>query len=725
MSTFDQFGIEWFTATGEQGLIPQSRFDTDDYRWSRLIRDVRGGYEVTAIVSFDGVSSGGHMALKHWGPNHTSPCGHQEDGDCCCWYDCGIRDNGDIQTQIERPHPSNSNWTCTECTESNIGVGMDGNTIGLKWLVYPVIQGGSADNGGIRLKMWRSVNALSGPGGTPANNWVLVYDIVDDQTRDILADYNSPNDHDIEMRISDTDTADTYGGGLHYRKVLPSDVYGGGTGGGQPGGGGGPGPAPGETPPASNTDLKLFLSGGSENTNHKTSLGGLQSSHEFLGTEAHQILDRVDRNELNTGMDDYHMLYLQNTNQVRTYTDIFLFVYQNTISPFDQILIGLANAGKNSEEPALAFDTDVPAGPVVFTAAETPTQGLMIPSLGPNERWGIWIKRTVNPGAQIHAANIAKIAIDFSSSNLPSEPNVPPIPPTDPPDPDPGSQTNFTVCVFGDMGCSSRFQSSYNRAKARNPIKFLMNGDLGYDNRQECWIDIVEDERSKIIISIGNHDWNEDESQPSTLNATMSFGNFPSTSFYSTTFNNVGIIVLNSESEPHEDPQFSLMEQQLINMSNNSAIEWIFVMHHRPLYGTESHHPNEEEVVEKWHPLWDKYKVDAVITSHNHNKGASKLLRFNDNPEEGPANPIVVQEGGTYSYNRGLVEHGILFWYESAGGRSLRDFDASKIYYDDFINDNDFGYTAIDFSNNGHTATFKHFSRTDQLLYSCSLTHRD
>jgi Calcineurin-like phosphoesterase len=218
--TTDARGIVWFVATGQQGVIPQTRNESTDKRWSGNVSNVsQFGYEITSIFSFEGVSGDGHFALKHWGPNHSGDCGHSEGGDCCCWYDTGIRSNGDIQLQIERPHPSNEDFDATT-TMNNIGSGMDGKTIGLKWLIYPRTPGGSADNGGIRLKMWVDTSGLMN--GRPQNQWRLVYDIVD--SGQIMGDYPNPNfEHDLENRVSDTDEVTSYGGGLHWRKLIAGD----------------------------------------------------------------------------------------------------------------------------------------------------------------------------------------------------------------------------------------------------------------------------------------------------------------------------------------------------------------------------------------------------------------------------------------------------------------------------------------------------------------------
>ena len=767
MVQIDGYGLEWTTATGEQGVIDQSRNEPTDKRWSELINGAKAGYEVIAICTFNGCNSSSHMALKMWGPNHSGSCGYQESGDCCCWYDLGIRYNGDVQTQIEREHPNNHTWTCTECTMSNIGMVMDGNTIGLRWLIYPLVPNGSAANGGIRFLMWVSTNALLA--GVPRNNWVLVMDVIDNATRDILdtsdwalsgrPSYNAPSDHDIEMRVSDTDTVDTYGGGLHYRLMRPSDVYGGGSG----GGGGGTTACPagqckdpvttqcraiaqGEfvdsngfcvysgPPPASNTDIRLFLSGGTTNTDVKKSLGGNVSSQEVLGTESHQFMERVSSQELSAGLTDYHLVYIKNVNQIRSYNNIRIFFYHNTINPFDTLLIGLAAAGKGNEEMPLAFDVDVPPN-VTFTASQDNMQGLYIPTLAPNQYYGMWIKRAVNSGSPVHHANVAKIAIDFTPSEIPSEPNVPPpeepcpegthrdpdtqqCVPDDPNIPPPTDIVNFVMAVIGDMNCSSHFTNNWRRLTARNPVKILTTGDLGADCGQDCWIPIVNSWRDKFIITFGNHDYSI-ECQPETRNATYEFARL-STSYYSITFNNVGVLVMNANIDNESGTVASELETLLQQLSNNPAVEWIFVTHHFPMYGSESNHSNDETTRNFWHPKFDQYKVDAVFNGHNHNKQASKLIRYNSSNSD---NPIVTQSGGTYSYNRATPNHGVLFWQDGTGGQSRYSISGQASYVD-WQMDDIYGYTMIEFSDNGHKATFRSYDENDNLLYTASITHR-
>ena len=218
----DKNGLRWMVATGNQSVHGQSRKQTGDFRWSKNYDNVSDyGFEATGIFSFSGVKSDGHWALKHWGGNHTSPCPHKEGGECCCWYDTGIRSNGDVQLEIERPHPHNEEFKAT-VLKTNIGKAMNGNTIGLKWLIYPIKVGGNADDGsGIKLKMWCDIDPLDSS-GNPKNNWELCYDIID--KGQILGDYVGPSTQEIESRNSDTDSTTTWKGGIHVRLCRAGDT---------------------------------------------------------------------------------------------------------------------------------------------------------------------------------------------------------------------------------------------------------------------------------------------------------------------------------------------------------------------------------------------------------------------------------------------------------------------------------------------------------------------
>ena len=205
--------------------------------------------------------------MKHWGPNHSGDCGYTESGDCCCWYDTGIRSNGDVQLQTERPHPSNHDFSLTTNATNgpkymnNIGKSMNGNSSVLKWRVHPVTPGGTADSGGIHLMMWADIDPV-GTDGKPKNGWKLVYNFID--TGQVLGDYTSPSEHDCEVRNSGTNSRTAFGGGLHWRKLQAGDTLQWGTGGGvtQPP----PTQPPPTQPPPSGTAFKIISWGDNDTT---------------------------------------------------------------------------------------------------------------------------------------------------------------------------------------------------------------------------------------------------------------------------------------------------------------------------------------------------------------------------------------------------------------------------------------------------------------------------
>ena len=223
----DSNGIKWLFAHGTQTTIAQSRDNPGDHRWSHDTNGAGKGYEFTWICTPSGVTGGtggssGHTALKHGGPNHSGDCGggYSEGGTCCCWYDIGIRANGDLQFQIERPHPSNSDFDGHPLFD-NVGHEMEGHSTGLKIIAYPHITGGTAENGGIHIKFYINSDALTS--GVPNNNWRLAADIFD--TGQILGDgYDWPDYQELEVRNSDTDESGFFHDSCYFRFLTDADL---------------------------------------------------------------------------------------------------------------------------------------------------------------------------------------------------------------------------------------------------------------------------------------------------------------------------------------------------------------------------------------------------------------------------------------------------------------------------------------------------------------------
>ena len=78
------------------------------------------------------------------------------------------------------------------------------------------------------------------------------------------------------------------------------------------------------------------------------------------------------------------------------------------------------------------------------------------------------------------------------------------------------------------------------------------------------------------------------------------------------------------------DPkQYEFAVNDLKKAANDTSIDWIFVMMHKPIYPTPSKQFSEFIIREKYQPIFDEYDVDLVLQAHNHFYDRILLLKFN------------------------------------------------------------------------------------------------
>lgn len=146
-------------------------------------------------------------------------------------------------------------------------------------------------------------------------------------------------------------------------------------------------------------NLKYYYSGvaNSSNSDPAQSIGGVKSSVELSSTALNNLFDNVTGDEAISGYDEYRLLYFQNTD---TDVDGLLAPVVAWIvaqpSGMDQIEIGLANAGKNLIETAIANDHTEPVG-VDWYAPSAKAGGIELPGAPylENDFIGIWFHRIV------------------------------------------------------------------------------------------------------------------------------------------------------------------------------------------------------------------------------------------------------------------------------------------------------------------------------------------
>ncbi|HEX7257651.1 MAG TPA: hypothetical protein VF242_06285, partial [Nitrososphaeraceae archaeon] len=147
--------------------------------------------------------------------------------------------------------------------------------------------------------------------------------------------------------------------------------------------------------------------------------------------------------------------------------------------------------------------------------------------------------------------------------------------------------------------------------------------------------------------------------------------------------------------------QYQFIENDLRNASNNQKIDWTFVVESEPMYTSPSRHPADSTIRDIFHPLFDKYNVDLVFSSDNHNYQRTFPLKYNS--EVDSSNPIIADRNQTnyYKDNKG----GVIYLITGTAGRSLYEIkqQASFVAKQD---DKHFGFLNIDINDKTMKGTF-------------------
>ena len=101
--------------------------------------------------------------------------------------------------------------------------------------------------------------------------------------------------------------------------------------------------------------------------------------------------------------------------------------------------------------------------------------------------------------------------------------------------------------------------------------------------------------------------------------------------------------------------------------ANNSDIDWIIVYGYRPFYTSPTIHPSTEILRQTYPPLFEKYGVDMVISSHNHNYQRSYPLVYNI---EETRQPIIKDVNASRYYMPGVPIYVVV----GTAGNNLYDF---------------------------------------------------
>ncbi len=207
---------------------------------------------------------------------------------------------------------------------------------------------------------------------------------------------------------------------------------------------------------------------------------------------------------------------------------------------------------------------------------------------------------------------------------------------------------NFNFAAAGDFSCSQNAKKTIRNMLDKKPELVLPLGDLAVeDNTANCWLDLVSPFENKLQITFGYHELYEGAAKIEQYKEVFGLEKL----YYSFDYGRVHFIIMSTLSDTNvTSDQYKFIEKELKGASENKNIDWIVVTSYAPFYTSPSEHPAKKYVRNIYHPLFDRYGVDLVLTAHNHNYQRTYPVIFNPNMG---SDPIITNEFTTgYSGNK-------------------------------------------------------------------------
>ena len=128
--------------------------------------------------------------------------------------------------------------------------------------------------------------------------------------------------------------------------------------------------------------------------------------------------------------------------------------------------------------------------------------------------------------------------------------------------------------------------------------------------------------------------------------------------YYAFTLSNARFVAFNSN-ERDSEAQYQWLERTLQNARRDRTVRWLIVFAHHPLYGSTQRRGNNEGMIRRFQPLFDRYRVDLVIHGHDHVYERMYPMR---------GGKAVVKQGNRYKQGAGVV-------YVTCGGGGVSLYD--------------------------------------------------
>ncbi|HSF49754.1 MAG TPA: LamG-like jellyroll fold domain-containing protein [Nitrososphaeraceae archaeon] len=269
------------------------------------------------------------------------------------------------------------------------------------------------------------------------------------------------------------------------------------------------------------------------------------------------------------------------------------------------------------------------------------------------------------------------------------------------------NNNNFNIAVAADWGCDDSAKKTVENIQEKDPELVIAAGDLSYEESSKCWFEIIKPLKSKMKIAMGDHEYsNTKRGAVGIVNQYLKPLNLEKT-YYSFDINNVHVTII----DPYINyklgsTQYQFIENDLKTASNNPEIDWTFVVESTPMYTSSSVHPADSTIRYIYHPIFDKYEVDLVFSSDNHNYQRTYPLKYNSSIDSSD-NPIIVDRNQhNYNYNNKNNDNkGIIYFITGTAGRSHYEIKEQAPFVAK-QDDKHFGFLNIDIDGKTLKGTF-------------------
>ena len=205
---------------------------------------------------------------------------------------------------------------------------------------------------------------------------------------------------------------------------------------------------------------------------------------------------------------------------------------------------------------------------------------------------------------------------------------------------------DINIVVAGDFYCNDETEDTIENIISVNPELIVTTGDHVKDEQSaDCWIEMSQPMKDKMKIAIGNHD----VEFSNIYKQIVDYHNIkdPNHPYYAHDFKNIHFISLSTE-HPFEEgsQQYKFIKNDLEKVSKNKDIDWIIVHNHKAFYSTRNDMDEAEELRNTYHPLFEKYNVDLVISSHNQYYERIYPLLYNTDDDQEP----VIIDNSEFNY---------------------------------------------------------------------------